>query len=768
MPSQKRHRCTPEHTNPQLDQPGGNPATPAPVRMLLSEIDVATYVAWLTSPQRTRVAVLVATGNRKPSEQLNPAAIAAAVDADVAVIHTGRLTYLLAELLPPDTAVFGDAARIYPVGTLWHTQPRRSPVRFCQPGAQTSNVQEQVMADAVAAVTTSATGTATGGRTPATANSTAVATTAAPLAGTPAPVNPTSPASTGRIAPAGPVTITDPDSARDLAAHLLSPARTHPVLVVTTPSEDADPLLPAADLAARVQAVCDTVILPNGPASWAFAAALPPRTEVYGGAGRVYPIDHGWVTDPYQAPLRFCWPDTVPARVADTLEDDAYDAAAAAGLLNRGTPDTAAGPVVAAKVQGLATRHHALMRLPNLGQALMLSDAIRPHIEPNRLLRPGQVITGRVTTSGPIGRFDPEAITDDPMARALAAYPDAAVVLAKITAVTPRTAHAQIHPDITIPIATGIDEGASDGEAHATEDLDLLVAANDIVTVQLARTDNGFTGVLAATDQPTHASIPVIPGGPAWLTPNDLAPQLEPPAVVKPAPATPPPPDRAPAPVQLPSPTPTAPAETPQGTAPAASQQVEALQVAALQARNADLVASLRDAEQQVQRRTQEATRARKEARERAKEIKSLRDRLTHAQNKSTIAGSPADQFDRQLIENWASRLDLTARRTHPLAAYQLGPDFLDSLDRLQGIDPAKVIEVVVDVLTGTATFNSARAIHARRDGRNGQPMIRSDGAKAMRAALQQGTPSARRLHYWQLTDNTIELDQVGVHDDGL
>jgi hypothetical protein len=34
-----------------------------------------------------------------------------------------------------------------------------------------------------------------------------------------------------------------------------------------------------------------------------------------------------------------------------------------------------------------------------------------------------------------------------------------------------------------------------------------------------------------------------------------------------------------------------------------------------------------------------------------------------------------------------------------------------------------------------------------------------------MRVALQQGTPSARRLHYWKIGDR-VELSRVALHDD--
>ena len=41
-----------------------------------------------------------------------------------------------------------------------------------------------------------------------------------------------------------------------------------------------------------------------------------------------------------------------------------------------------------------------------------------------------------------------------------------------------------------------------------------------------------------------------------------------------------------------------------------------------------------------------------------------------------------------------------------------------------------------------------------------------SDGATCWRAALQRGTPQARRLHFWRLANREIELSRVVKHDD--
>lgn len=101
------------------------------------------------------------------------------------------------------------------------------------------------------------------------------------------------------------------------------------------------------------------------------------------------------------------------------------------------------------------------------------------------------------------------------------------------------------------------------------------------------------------------------------------------------------------------------------------------------------------------------------------------------------------------------------------LPDYAVGPDFLASLHTTGGIDRAKVVAVVVEVLTGLAESLTGRDLHKLRDSVGGStaPVVRSDGAVCWRAALQQGTPSARRLHYWR-RDGGYELSRVVVHDD--
>jgi hypothetical protein len=108
------------------------------------------------------------------------------------------------------------------------------------------------------------------------------------------------------------------------------------------------------------------------------------------------------------------------------------------------------------------------------------------------------------------------------------------------------------------------------------------------------------------------------------------------------------------------------------------------------------------------------------------------------------------------------------ARQTLP-AFWTVGPDFAASLDGFT--EPgvvAKALKATVEVLTGAADRNAAREIHGLRSHQGGDSaqLVRADGARCYRAAIEQKVASARRLHFWRLPDGSIELSRVVVHDD--
>lgn len=160
----------------------------------------------------------------------------------------------------------------------------------------------------------------------------------------------------------------------------------------------------------------------------------------------------------------------------------------------------------------------------------------------------------------------------------------------------------------------------------------------------------------------------------------------------------------------------------------------------------------------------EEARSARAEADLRRSEVDVLRAQLDDVDR-----GDPAARFLRELRHTW-STLNVTDddRTRYPFREPALGTRFLESLDRVQGISRERILEVCAHVVSNRAYDIAGLEVHQlRTSAAGGTPQrTRADGATAWRASLQVKTPSARRLHYWLLTDGTIELAQINTHDD--
>jgi hypothetical protein len=126
------------------------------------------------------------------------------------------------------------------------------------------------------------------------------------------------------------------------------------------------------------------------------------------------------------------------------------------------------------------------------------------------------------------------------------------------------------------------------------------------------------------------------------------------------------------------------------------------------------------------------------------------------------------EQLRYDILVAWAERIPASDKPNRQMAPYAIGPEFLQSLDELEGVDRGKVVDVIVDVLTGLAADLPGREMHALRTSSTGgaHPVVRADGATCWRVALQINTPQARRMHFWRLRDGTIELSRVGLHDE--
>ena len=180
----------------------------------------------------------------------------------------------------------------------------------------------------------------------------------------------------------------------------------------------------------------------------------------------------------------------------------------------------------------------------------------------------------------------------------------------------------------------------------------------------------------------------------------------------------------------------------------------------------------------QVHRESQQWHEQVERANTRVKETQAaLRDSRREAT--APVAESPRSRRDRfdnaedwirhELYLQWIERFDPATRAEHPLpAAVILGPRFAASVEALSDAQLPKAIRCALEAVTGFIRRTSAREVHALRSGDGGgdRPVIRDDGARCMRAYIEQNTPQARRLHYWVLPGGEVELSRVVAHDD--
>jgi hypothetical protein len=257
-------------------------------------------------------------------------------------------------------------------------------------------------------------------------------------------------------------------------------------------------------------------------------------------------------------------------------------------------------------------------------------------------------------------------------------------------------------------------------------------------------------------------------------------------------------PTTAPTAPTAPSPSPTPPTTAPMTQPRALVGQLE-LTITQLKRENASLLERLRDAGagdgalprlrielQAMHRQAQDALaelgEVRREVQAQKEELRDQRRQLRESRRKVVPVASALTMLQRRerwlepdewvRHETYLARVDRVAptdRVARRLPAdYAVGPRFAESLLALDDRAFAKAMRAVVDVLTMSWSELSSREVHALRSGDGGTAadVTRHDGARCFRAYIEQNTPQARRLHYWQLPGGTIELSRVVLHDD--
>ena len=233
------------------------------------------------------------------------------------------------------------------------------------------------------------------------------------------------------------IDVLDGDEACRLADRLNADERLKPIVVVTTPAGRRMPYIDASAIAAELGDLAEVYLLATGEYTWAFSRAMPDGTQVYGGAGRVYPIGHDWISDLRRSPLRFAFDEAQGRRTTDTLIADAMAMAAEAGLLDRQTT-RAERRHLSGVVKGFPHAERALVEVDRTLVAV-IPELVAPGIPLERALARDMTVEGWLD---PVGmRLDLRGSVQ-PADRALTAYAVGDVVLARVAEVGQQSARA--------------------------------------------------------------------------------------------------------------------------------------------------------------------------------------------------------------------------------------------------------------------------------------------------------------------------------------
>jgi hypothetical protein len=495
------------------------------------------------------------------------------------------------------------------------------------------------------------------------------------------------------------------------------PNRFYPVVVVTRSRQANQPYVDLHVLADQLdQSAHIAIVEPD----WTLALTRGLRDErlaVFGGALRVFPSDVDWRADTRLAPLFLCYEGQgkwVGERIVSTVQQMTYRSGRVlAPEVER------SGRLTVATVKGVLNEAQVLVKTESGLDCKMQVAELRPGIEASRLVKKGQKFKGvEQITGGLLGDFHPDRVDDQPLVRAKAELGDGVVTLAFVEQVRRSSTLIKIHPDVEVKLFPS-EENFSD-----------LCSAGDAIAVELIW-DGDICWAALAREAEAGPSMSVLPGGPPWLLASDhnsgsaelshdveVNAELESLGIVD------------------------------------GLEFEEALATVQMLTSERDSIVSERDALD--------------------REVRELKKRLRESQRLQwpVVYGDSQEQFRFEVTMSYLTRIPETDRKRFPLRSeYRFGNSFLASVDKIVnagGISRQKIVDVCVEVLSDIARDNASRTPKPWTDGARGAQISRADGGMAWRVRLQSGTSAARRMKYWILHDGVIELDSVGVHDDGI
>lgn len=710
-----------------LELPAQQPVT------ITDPFDVSSFATYLEKSERKRVTVLI-TANAKNVLPIDPAACHRQADgsADVVVLRDMKIQERFRQRIGERYYTINGGIRIYPADDSWRDAPRHSrylPSREAfKP--QALNVVLGYIKDAERH------------------------TRARQSALAERPVTPDSPkpspifdhsidVSTPPQCPPVPDTriwtISNGGQAKQLIDYLMNPRRDRPVVVLTRAAGQDEPFADRRQLSDHVGDIAAIADIAGTDATWALTEYLPNGLTTYGGACRVYPTGDLRTVNKYDVPLFFTVANADRERFTTRLEDEVLRLHYRNGYTSASTT-IVKGVRAAGTVQGIvSTADRILLRLDNGSIAVIYTESLPLGLAAERLVAKGMHVTG--TLQRDTGRFELDMSAMRDADEALRGYQAGMTVLARVASVYKDVCSLELFPGVKVQVPR---EDAGD-----EKDLRLELRKGETVAalVGMHEGDQWMLSIIEAGDAIEPAPS-ILAGGPPWLAAEDSAVGNL-------------------------------------ATAPRirySDDDLDSLIPASADAPSRDVICNLFASlltqqheldvlEPRLKQSEAANSQLRASNRQMRGKYKAMQRRLHGNNPVELLAGAFQDereQLDFEIRVAWALRIPAGDKADLPLRAWDYAPQFFASLHSLQGIDHGKIVDVIVEILTGLVERIDGRDLHPLRVGSGGDDPVRraEHGETYWRAALQIGTPGARRIHFYTRRDGVVILSSVRTHDD--
>lgn len=540
-----------------------------------------------------------------------------------------------------------------------------------------------------------------------------------------------------------------------LATYILDEERRDSVIVVSKAGQQEQPFVDCEELARRLEETAAVAYVPLTSLTWRLSSYLSGE-GVYGGAARLYPpggeaatFDDRYLYRMYD---RDAGPRVIDRVVADAMDLAVYDYAGEVRENNE---------LLAATVHVQQVLPTASCALGTLGGGSYCSVFVA---EVERLFGIEGLRADRVFVDGMEleGKLDPRRRTlvefAEPLRRtaedALRGYRGGMTVLARVAAVSERQCSLELFPGFAVSV------GAAD-VAGAEVRPDDVLSVGQVVCAYVAECgeepSDWLLSLVDADDTPTAVAPSLLAGGPSWLTPEDLALPVAPPAEGAPGAG-----DTG---CALDGIDDAARAEmVPSDAGPNAARVITGVYRELLRERSR--AAELERQAEKLDRKLAFTRRSLLAAKTRegggaARRYRASRYAFASDDDRLAYEGRRMDFW---VYDAWCACLGASERAAKPLPRWEYSSWFFSSLEEVD-VPLSKVLRCMVNVLCGRSDRRSA---HRLRTGSGGDDPVRrtAAGDAIWRAYVEVGSPQAARLHYARDAGGCITFFSVRNHDD--